>query len=65
MVITVPPLPYADTALEPHITANKLSFHFSKHHDVWEHAYYLDFQNLRPKHIQTFLDSLVNWNFAN
>eukprot|EP00898_Chlorokybus_atmophyticus_P005498 jgi/Chlat1/594/Chrsp103S01028 len=30
--------------------------------DVWEHAYYLDYQNLRPKFIQTFLDSLVSWD---
>ena len=29
--------------------------------DVWEHAYYLDFQNRRPDFLQTFLDHLVNW----
>ena len=32
--------------------------------DVWEHAYYIDFRNLRPKYIETFLDSLVNWDSA-
>jgi Fe-Mn family superoxide dismutase len=31
--------------------------------DVWEHAYYLDFQNRRPDFVQTFLDHLVNWEF--
>ncbi|MCS6900666.1 MAG: superoxide dismutase [Myxococcales bacterium] len=32
--------------------------------DVWEHAYYIDFRNLRPKYIETFLDHLINWDFA-
>jgi len=32
--------------------------------DVWEHAYYLDFQNARPAYMDTFLDKLVNWEFA-
>jgi Fe-Mn family superoxide dismutase len=32
--------------------------------DVWEHAYYIDYRNMRPKFVETFLDKLVNWHFA-
>jgi Fe-Mn family superoxide dismutase len=30
--------------------------------DVWEHAYYIDYRNLRPKYLDTFLNSLVDWD---
>ncbi|PKO20856.1 MAG: superoxide dismutase [Fe] [Chloroflexi bacterium HGW-Chloroflexi-1] len=32
--------------------------------DVWEHAYYLDYQNRRPDFVQAFLDHLVDWDFV-
>ncbi|MDX1977094.1 MAG: superoxide dismutase [Pseudanabaenaceae cyanobacterium bins.68] len=32
--------------------------------DVWEHAYYLDFQNSRPNFMQNFVDHLINWDFV-
>jgi Fe-Mn family superoxide dismutase len=31
--------------------------------DVWEHAYYLDYQNERDRYVQGFLDHLIHWNF--
>lgn len=32
--------------------------------DVWEHAYYIDYRNARAKFVETFLNSLANWDFA-
>ncbi len=32
--------------------------------DVWEHAYYLDYQNARPKYLETVLGKILNWEFA-
>ncbi len=32
--------------------------------DVWEHAYYLDYQNARPAYVDTFIEKLLNWEFA-
>lgn len=32
--------------------------------DVWEHAYYLDYQNKRPDYAKTFVENLINWDFV-
>ncbi|MEL7625554.1 MAG: superoxide dismutase [Anaerolineaceae bacterium] len=32
--------------------------------DVWEHAYYLDYQNLRKKHLEEVLDKIINWDYV-
>ncbi len=32
--------------------------------DVWEHAYYPTYKNLRPKYVETIIDKLLNWEFA-
>ena len=32
--------------------------------DVWEHAYYIDYRNARPKFIEVFMSDLVNWDFV-
>ena len=33
--------------------------------DVWEHAYYLDYQNSRPNYMDSFINNLINWDFVN
>ena len=32
--------------------------------DVWEHAYYIDYRNARPKFLEAWFDNLVNWDFV-
>jgi len=32
--------------------------------DVWEHSYYIDYRNLRPKYLEAFVDNLVNWDYV-
>lgn len=45
--------PLTDESLTPLLTM-----------DVWEHAYYLDYQNSRPNYMNSFLSNLINWEFA-
>jgi Fe-Mn family superoxide dismutase len=32
--------------------------------DMWEHAYYLEYQNHRPDYVNAVLDKLINWEFV-
>ena len=32
--------------------------------DVWEHAYYVDYRNARPKYVEAVIEKLLNWDFA-
>ncbi|MDR2507509.1 MAG: superoxide dismutase [Fe] [Candidatus Accumulibacter sp.] len=44
----------------PLTSANKPLFTI----DVWEHAYYIDYRNLRAKYVETLLNNLINWDFV-
>lgn len=32
--------------------------------DVWEHSYYIDYRNARPKYLEAFIDNLINWDYV-
>lgn len=32
--------------------------------DVWEHSYYIDYRNARPKYLEAFIDNMVNWDYV-
>ncbi|RCL01923.1 MAG: Fe-Mn family [Candidatus Tokpelaia sp. JSC188] len=32
--------------------------------DVWEHSYYIDYRNARPKYLEVFIDHLINWDYV-
>jgi Fe-Mn family superoxide dismutase len=32
--------------------------------DVWEHSYYIDYRNARPKYLETWVDNLINWDYV-
>ncbi|QEE11712.1 superoxide dismutase [Bartonella krasnovii] len=32
--------------------------------DVWEHSYYIDYRNARPKYLESFVDHLINWDYV-
>jgi len=32
--------------------------------DVWEHSYYIDYRNARPKYLEAFFDNLINWEYV-
>lgn len=74
----LPALPFADDALEPHISRETIQYHYGRHHagypmtvnkqpllvcDVWEHAYYIDHRNARGDYLDAFW-KLINWSFV-